>query len=216
MTLEQLQSANATFGGTADCTTRGTYDAPSFLWTQSGVCQDTGLNTDSGTVRLTTQANLAAAVDNSGNLLGGAFTLFGTIPDLGLASWSLLASGRLIDVNYGPPVSLNVNPDGSYWPSGGAVSLIALDYVADPLDSFGSILMWIPYAAMVPWNTPGGGIAPWSTSGTTLSNFTGTEYLFFSSETFAPPVPEPSTYALFGIGLLLVFVARKRKLLSKS
>jgi len=204
---EQIGSSTAVFGGSGDCRTTGAYDAASLIWTQSGVCSDTGLSIGSSTdfKRLSTQANLAALVDNSGNLLGGAFTLFGTIPDLGLPSWSLLAAGRLLDVNYGPPASIE-----SYT-IGGAVSLIKLDYVADPLESFGSVLMWVPYANMTPWSTAPGGTAPWSVSATTAQNFTGTTYMFFDSSTFATPVPEPSTFALFGLGLLTLIAVHKRR-----
>lgn len=206
MTQEQLESANASFGGTSKCLTTGSYDATSLVWTQSGACADTGLRIGSspGFVPLSTQARLAALVDNSGDVLGGAFTLFGTIPDLGLPSWSLLAAGRLLDVNYGRLVSQEP------FSFGGAISLIALDYVADPLASFGSVLAWTPYANMTPWNLAPGGTAPWSVSATSAQNFTGSTYTFFDSAAFAAPVPEPATYALFGVGLLTIVIVRRR------
>lgn len=198
---QQFQTSTGSFGGNAACTTTGSYDATSLRWTQLGVCSTTGLSGDAGErlFPMSTRASLAGLVDNSGDVLGGVFSLFATIPELGWTDWTLLAAGRLVDADYGPFM------DGFY--TTGSNSLISLDYVAEPIRSLGSALLWAPYGQIGPWQFAND---PWTTSVSYSGNFSGTTYFFFDKKTLL--VPEPSAFVLVTAGLFtLGLVARRRR-----
>jgi hypothetical protein len=208
LSVEQFGTHYGGFGGTVGCSTRGTYDVASYVWTQTGLCSQTNLYKDSGYVAMSSQASLAALVDNSGNLLGGVFSLFGSIPDIGLTDWSLLAVGRLIDVHFGNIVVTEFPIPSS------PVALVELDYLADPLKAlgFGTVLGWSSYASVTGWSSVFVDHTPWTSSvvESDYRPFLASSYYFFPREAFA--VPEPATPALIAVGLVAIAVTRRRKL----
>ena len=198
LTADQLTASNAFIGGTFDCSTEGTYDADSFDLDLSGECLATGY-VEGGTnyLGVSIQAMLDSVVDNSGVLIaGGEFSMSGIIPGLGINVDTLLATGTVIDVEYGnAAIGRHLQ------------SLIALDFVADPLGHIGDLLYWGSNTSVSGW-VPG---LEWQSSvdPSDFSNFTGSQYFFSDASVI---LAEPAGLVLFGFGLAIVgFSLRKRR-----
>jgi hypothetical protein len=196
----QFSSYNGFIGGTSTCSTQGTYDVDTYLWTQIGVCDpNVGLVIGETTVQREgfAQADLAGRVDNDGHLLGGAFSLSGILPNLGINDLTVLATGTLLDVRFGEVATSSGQSSFSMG------TLVALDYVVEPLQSLGDVLFWVSNTSIAGWQrTPDGpGVAPWTTSVSPgdYRNFTGSQYFFYDRSVFF--VPEPGTLALLVLGL---------------
>ncbi len=209
LTYEQFTSYNAFIGGTRNCDASGAYDADTFIWTETGKCVNSAgqnVSEGSGFAVPLTQASLAGQVNNSGQVLNGAFSLIGMIPDLDVNNISILASGRLIDAYYGS------TDYGSTSTFPGPYALIDLDYLVEPFSDFGSLLLWTANSSFREWNPPscvaGDYSCAWTTSITySDSRLTGSQYFFYDR---AAILPEPGTLALFAIGLLGVGLVGRR------
>ncbi len=201
LTADELSSANASIGGTFLCTTEGSYDATTFDLSLTGSCPTTGLTAPDGSIVLgvTIEALLTGQVDNNGDVIGGTFSLTGTITDLGIVNPILIASGTLIDAEYGPR------------PGNGASlqTLIHLDFLYQPFvdAGFGELLYWESNANVSGW-FGGGGVGEWESSvdPSDFSNFTGSQYFFLDEDLI---LPEPGSLALFISGLLLLGLRRR-------
>lgn len=206
----QIQTyGNGVAGGSFNCTTRGQYIASTQSLTQTGSCSNSG---ETG-VRLRRSvldpaglfiegwdATLAGFVDNHGNVIDGNFSLFGAIPEAGINDTSLLASGRLLEVYYGPVGS------------GDALEmLIDLTSVVSPLQSFGPLFYWRGFVESGSWQGEACprelGCAPWRVDASDFQNFTGTEYRFLSR---AAIVPGPNALSLLILGLAILLTTRRR------
>ena len=201
-------SYNGFIGGTASCNTRGTYDANTFLWMEVGACNGTGLVEGdlsipgSNTPGVFTQATMAALVDNSRNVLGGGFALFGRIEGLGMYQNTLLAAGRLLDVAYRDAPILAGQP----------TALIELDYMVDPLQHLGTLMLWSSNASVAGWTFGPG----WNVSADLSSyhNFTGSQYFFYDRDILS--VPEPGTLLLISLCIFLLWPLRARKVRARA
>ena len=201
LSAEELAASNAFIGGTFECSTEGSYDADSFALDLSGECLSTGY-VEGGTnfLGVSIQAMLDSVVDNSGVLVaGGEFSMTGIIPGLGINSDTLLATGTVIDIEYGAAVI------GRHMQS-----LIALDFVADPLAHIGDLLYWGSNTGVSGW-VPG---LEWQSSvdPSDFSNFTGSQYFFSDASVI---LAEPGTLMLFGFGLAIFGFAVRNFRLSR-
>lgn len=196
---DTINSANAFIGGTVTCGTEGSYNEVSFDLMLTGECLSTGLQYDDGTVVLNVEstASLTGQVDNNGDVIGGTFQLTGTIPGLGIAAPALLASGSLLDAEYGVAAS------------GGLLLqiLIDLDFVAGALGDVGNRLYWATNTTISGWAPPG--MNEWQVAAdpSDFSNFTGSQYFFLSAPV---DVPVPGTLLLVATGLALLATRRRR------
>ncbi|MFK8016373.1 MAG: thrombospondin type 3 repeat-containing protein [Gammaproteobacteria bacterium] len=176
LTSVQRGTSTGNIGGSSSCSSDGSYNASTFLWSQTGDCNGTGLSIGGVVVSIevTTQATLNAIVNNDGEAIGGAFFLRGTIPELGIDEPQLLVSGILVEAFSGfIPGSNNI------------LALIALDFSVPELSGLGSLLYWEANNDIGSWvfnNTH------WQTTATEYSgNFTGSQYFFFNeADIFSP------------------------------
>ena len=213
-TEDEFRSWNGFIGGTAGCTTTGTYDPGTFAFTLSGPCTNTGLqdgpigSPPSFVPVPSVQASLDAVVNNSGQPLSGAFSLSGAIPGLGIGDVSLLATGTLVDLFYGPYQTPGITFGTMVW------ALIDLDFSVTALAGLGSSLLWVSHARPDGWGLCAAGdpCNAWQSpaGASDWSQYTGSQYFFYDGATH---VPEPGTLVLFGIGLVIMALglARHRK-----
>lgn len=139
---------------------------------------------------------LTANVDNTGIFLGGSYSWFGGSGSLGIAPASELISGTLSSVTFGNPLPSSAPGFQSI----GSIDFInaALSALVGPADE----LLIYDFTLPGPlWN-----MDPWTVSYVSTTSFTG------SPDLFGRPVAvaEPSTLALFGIGLAGIGLARRR------
>lgn len=197
LTSDQFLDSNGVVGGNASCTTRGSYDAASFVWLQTGLCNGTSLlGPDADIFFPDWEASLAGLVDNSGALLGGTFSVTGTVPDYGIGTPSMLARGTVLQAWYGAQDGTFTIPN--------LYALIHLDFVASPLADLGEILLWQPNSQVPEWSTnvcPGPDCDAWRTSGSMSSNYSGSAYYFYDRSVL---VPEPGSLGLLSMALALV------------
>lgn len=205
---ERIQNfSNGVAGGTFSCQTRGQYLASTQSLSQTGSCTNfgvtgTGIRRASGETAFFVEgweASLDAIVDNDGNLVEGSFSLFGAIPDAGIGATTLLASGHLLDVYYGPVTAGN-----------SLEVLIELTSVVSPLQDFGPLFLWRSFTDISEWNVPCSvvpGCAPWRVDAFDYDNYTGTEYRFLSR---AVLVPSPASSLLLIVGLATLLATRRR------
>ncbi len=209
---EQIQDfGTAIAGGTFSCATTGQYVASTGAFTQTGSCNnfgETGTSIDrigdgaGGGLRVDNwEASLTGFVDNDGNLIEGSFSLFGAIPEVGIEVDSLLATGRLLEVYYGPVFGEGDNP----------VVLIEITDAVAALQEFGPILSWNSFATIGEWSGEtcfeDPACAPWQVDASSYDNFTGSSYTFFNR---AVLVSAPGSLPLLALGLAIAWRMRRR------
>jgi hypothetical protein len=210
----------AGIGGTGNCFSQPSYDVETFAYLQTGDCfgDRTAYNLlVDGTYQRSNpftswQATLAGLVDNDGQLIGGSFAAFGSLPQLGIEDESLLLTGTLIDVFFGPGISCCGGTSGRSF-----FTLIHLNFVAEPFVGLGSLLMWNsnvwPYGFGSGCNAEPSHLpcTPWKVSMSTagFNNFTGSQWMFFDESILQ--VAEPGTLLLLSAGLLALGVSRRRR-----
>lgn len=208
----QFPFFNGALGGSPCDETTGSYDAETFIWTQSESCGDPPENvglfilsrhSGEGTrfTDVVYEASLAGLVNNSGALIGGTFALFGIVPELGISDLTLLASGPLFDVDYG---TLACAP-GRVCESGDMRVLIELDFIIQPLSGLGPFVYWDTNGVIQPQWLDG---LEWQVSFNGILNFTSPTFFFYDRKVI---LSEPGTLALLGIGLFGLGLARRRK-----
>lgn len=211
-TGDEFLSWNGFIGGSAGCSTVGTYDPDTLAFTMSGPCTNTGLRDEplgsvpSFTPVPFTEASLDAIVSDTGQLLSGAFSLAGIIPGLGIDDLAVLATGTLVDLYYGPYQTAEITFGTMMW------VLIDLDFSAQAIAGLGSSLLWVSHAQPDGWGqcAEGGPCSAWQSQvgESDWGQYTGSQYFFYDG---AIHVPEPGTLALFGIGLFVMGLARRRR-----
>lgn len=139
--------------------------------------------------------DLTATIDNTGTLSGGTLNVLGSISGLPGSPDGLLLSGDLTD--FGFSATTNSVFEFSFDVTGGEL--------APQFFNFGS----------------GGGIIMGTTVDASLGNPFNTDFTEFTtnSDTFGAPIPEPSSFLLFGLASLGMFgfgIMRRRKTKEQS
>lgn len=194
LSMDELLSYNGFMGGSSDCTSGGSYDAVSINLSLTGSCAETMLFNADGSMfsNVVLEASLSGQIDNDGAIVGSSFSLTGVIAGLGLDDPTLLATGTLVDAEYGPTAGSSTTLQ----------TLIELDFLTSELAALGDLLYWSTNTDVQDWFD---GDA-WLVSADLAGNFTGSQYFFYDKSV---SVRSPAPAALLSLGLLLLAAARR-------